>query len=200
MLPLLLVALAAQNAQAPVPKDEAPVALQVRIFDGTDEVTANAKLNVYPAGDRTTPLEPTTMPAKGAVFNVKPGFYDVQVIRQEDGRVLSVRWTERLLVIHYPDEAGVHLQVINFKPGFGALQIMPPPGAAPGWSASAYPAGEREQTAGRPFTGSGYTLFVLPAGRYDVELRDGDRVSWLTEVDVPLDRTRLKHAPPIGRR
>jgi hypothetical protein len=200
MLPLVLAALVAQNAQAPAPKTEAPVALQIRVFDGTDEVTADAKLNVYPAGDRTTPVAHTTVPGKGGVFNVKPGFYDIQVIRQEDGRVLSVRWTERLLVIHYPDEAGVHLQVINFKPGFGALQIMPPPGAAPDWSASAYPAGERGQPAGRPFTGTGYTLFVLPAGRYDVEVQDGERASWLTDIDVPLDRTRLKHAPAIGRR
>ena len=36
-------------------------------------------------------------------------------------------------------------------------------------------------------------LIVMPAGKYDVRVSLGDRsTSWLREIDIPGDRTRLK--------
>jgi hypothetical protein len=39
--------------------------------------------------------------------------------------------------------------------------------------------------------GQDYVLFVVPTGRYDVQVRTGTRPAWHNDLDVPLDRTRL---------
>jgi hypothetical protein len=120
--------------------------------------------------------------------------YDVQAIRQRDGQVLNIRWAEQLLVVRYPDEDGSHLQVLNFKFGFGALQLRAPrDGSLPSdWTAAAFAPGDRAREAGRPIRHERYSLFILPAGRYDFLIRYGDRSQMVAGLEVPLDRTRLK--------
>ncbi len=79
------------------------------------------------------------------------GFYDAQAIREKRGEVAGLRWAEQLLVQRYPDEYGRHLEVINFKPGYGALQIRPAPdaaAAAKGWTAAAYASGSVDAAGG----------------------------------------------------
>ncbi|MBI2833772.1 MAG: hypothetical protein HYX76_05030, partial [Acidobacteria bacterium] len=113
-----------------------------------------------------------------------------------------IRWSERLLVLDYPDEGGQHLEVTNFKSGFGALQLRPQPGVDVGQlSVAVFAGGDRVVEAGKPRTGDGYLLFVLPAGKYDVLVAQGGQSVWVADIDVPLDRTRLKQiAAPASRR
>src|SRR5438094_639297 len=79
----------------------------------------------------------------GVRVTVPPGFYDAQAIRERDGRVLNIRWAERLVVMAYPDEAGHHLEVINFQNGFGALEVRARDGSVP--DATLFAAGSRQQ-------------------------------------------------------
>ena len=118
----------------------------------------------------------------------------LQLIQERTGRVLNIRWAERLVVMQYPDEAGHHLEVVNFKPGLGALEIRSKqPGTTP--DVALYPPGVRDKEAATRIEGPGYALFVVPSGKYDILLRAGGRSTWTTDVDVPLDRTRLWLAP-----
>jgi hypothetical protein len=98
-------------------------------------------------------------------------------------------------VIRYPDEPGEHLQVVNLKPGFGALQLRPPANAEtwpPSVHPAVYPAGSHGTEAAKPLMSASYVLFVLPAGRYDVMVRRDSDTSWMNDIEVPLDRTRLR--------
>jgi hypothetical protein len=171
----------------------------VRVFDGTEEASAEARVQIYSAGSRESPLAARHQPGKGLVASVAPGMYDVQVIRQREGKVLNLRWAERLLVIRYPDEPGEHLQVINLRPGFGALQLRPPRSAGTAWPSdirvSVFPSGERTTEAAKPVAASDYLLFVLPAGKYDLMMRRDADTLWMTDVEVPLDRTRMRQLP-----
>jgi hypothetical protein len=57
-----------------------------------------------------------------------------------------------------------------------------------------FSAGERTRAAGAPVlnrNNEDYVLFVLPAARYDVQIKGGTRPTWHTDLEVPLDRTRL---------
>ena len=131
---LLAAALAAaQPAPAPrrrrrrvvIPPGGPNVRLQVRVFDGVDDVTRETRVRLYPAGRRGTPIRLTLGPDRAYEADVPVGLYDVQAVRMRAGSVAGVRWVERMLVQKYPDEYGRHLQVINLRDGFGALQIRP---------------------------------------------------------------------------
>jgi hypothetical protein len=39
--------------------------------------------------------------------------------------------------------------------------------------------------------GEGYTVFVVQAGNYDLQVGSGAQTTWHTDIEVPLDRTRL---------
>ncbi len=188
-VPLLLAVLAA----APSISAQTLV-LEIRVFDGFDEVTAETRITVHRAGERTSPVAQLGQRAGRRDMEVAAGIYDVQAVRERDGRVVSIRWAERLVVMPYPDEAGRHLEVINFKNGFGALQLRRKASDTPG-EALAYAEGTREKAAGSPIAGQAYVLFVVPAGRYDVQTRTNDRPVWHTGIEVPLDRTRLWIVP-----
>jgi hypothetical protein len=86
---------------------------------------------VFRAGEREAPLARLELRDGRKTLDVPEGFYDVQAVRERDGRVVTIRWAERLVVMRYPDERGHHLQVINLRPGFGALQIRAREGEAP---------------------------------------------------------------------
>lgn len=160
------------------------IALRIRVFNGTDEVTSQARLVVFKAGDRQSPI-----PAANGAYNVPPGFYDAQVIREQDGKVAGIRWAQGLVVEPYPDEAGQHLEVINLQSGYGALEVRGNTGAMPDAAVFAKDAHDKE--IGRRIGGDGYALFVVPAGVYDVRLENGGKISWHPGIEVPADRTRF---------
>jgi hypothetical protein len=180
------LALTLLSAQALQP----PILLEVRVFHGPEEVTAETRVTVHRAGERAQPLALLELRGGAKSVTLAPGIYDVQTIRERDGRVVSIRWAERLVVMPYPDEAGRHLEVINFTNGFGALQVR---AGDTGLlrEMSIYPAGQHAKPAGSLVTGGGYVLFVVPAGKYDLATRAGGQVAWHENIEVPLDRTRL---------
>jgi hypothetical protein len=170
----------------------ATLALEIRTFVGAEEVTGETRISIHRAGERSEPIARAHAQDGRHVFHVAPGIYDAQVVRERDGRVVNIRWAERLVVMPYPDEDGRHLEVVNFTNGYGALQVRSPRGD-PMPEIGIYAAGERSRPATtRVAGGSGeYALFVLPVGRYDIQVRSATRPTWHTDIEVPLDRTRL---------
>jgi hypothetical protein len=185
--PLLAAVL---SAQVPAPGGTT-VRTEFRVFDGKAEVTAVTRLRVVPAGRRDAAARAVQLPATP----LAPALYDVEARRLDPAGVISIKWAERLAVMYYPDEGGQHLEVINFQPGFGALQLRGTSGRLPPAAVTLFRAGERTAPAANPIPGSDYVLFVVPAGRYDVRITTGDQIRWLTGLDVPADRTRFV---PIG--
>jgi hypothetical protein len=169
------------------------IILELRVFDGAEEVTAHTRVTVHHAGARGEPLAQATSPDGRVQLQVPSGIYDVQAVHEQDGRVVNIRWANRLVVMAYPDEAGQHLEVINFKTGYGALQIRTKDGTAP--DVAIYETGKREKPTTPPVTSAAYTLFIVPAATYDLQVRKGAETTWHAKVDVPLDRTRLWIVP-----
>ena len=170
----------------------AMVRLQIRVFDGAGEVTADCRVALYKAGAHEAVVA-TSEPRTPFDVAVAPALYDAQVIRTRDSRVVNIRWAERLVVMPYPDEAGTHLEAINFQSDFGALEVKGPTAAAP--VVALYAAGARDREAAAPVAGEGYVLFVAPANRYDLRVESGGQVSWHAGIDVPRDRTRFWIVP-----
>jgi hypothetical protein len=170
----------------------APLTLRIRVFNGGEDVTNETQIKVFKAGEHQTPVAE----ARGRATvetSVEPGIYDAQVIREREGRALNIRWAERLIVMPYPDEGGRHLEVINFQTGYGALEIRSKDAGAP--DVAIFAAGSRQQEAAKRFNGPNYTLFVVPAGRYDLRLTREGQTTWHPDIEVPVDRTRLWVAP-----
>ena len=181
-----------------VPPGGPNVRLQVRVFDGIAEVTRDTRVRLYPAGRRGTPIKLTLGPDRAYEADVPVGLYDVQAVRMRGGSVAVVRWVERMLVQQYPDEYGRHLQVINLREGFGALQIRPDGSEAGpvGWSAVATPPGVPTTEVGKARALGPDLLLVVPAGTYDVKVvLPSAQPAWLTSIDIPDARTRLKTWP-----
>ena len=113
--------------------------------------------------------------------------YDAQIIREREGRVLNIRWAERLIVMPYPDEAGRHLEVINFQNGFGALEVR---GHDPGDPEVAiFSAGSHDQEAAKRVGGTGYALFVVRRGT----LRSARAAGRTNDVAPRYRRARRSH-------
>ena len=77
--------------------------------------------------------------------------------------------------------------------GYGALQVRPAPGT-PVPELALFARGARAQHVGVPVphaADASYALFVVPAQRYDLRVRAGDRTAWHADLEVPLERTRL---------
>jgi hypothetical protein len=186
---MLLLAFAALIGQAP----PATLTLEIRVFLGAQEVTAETRVTVHRAGDRSAALAPVSAADGLHLFAVPAGIYDAQLVRERDGRVMNIRWAERLIVMPYPDEGGRHLEVVNFTNGYGALQVRASgTGALP--DVALFAAGERTRPAVPPAArpdDATYALFVVPAARYDLQIKSTPRSTWQTDLDVPLDRTRL---------
>ena len=166
--------------------------LELRIFDGADEVTSQTRVKLHRAGERADVVAQTTPGQPRVELTIGEGIYDAQAIREKGDEVVSIRWANRLVVMRYPDEGGHHLEVVNFKSGFGALQIRSRDASRP--DVALYPAGSRSKEVASPIAGGTYTLFVVPAGKYDVFVK-GTRSAWHAGIDVPLDRTRLWLVP-----
>jgi hypothetical protein len=167
--------------------------VEIRVFLGSEEVSGETRVVLHRAADRTAAVPPAPGQGGRHVFSVAAGIYDAQAVRERDGRVLNIRWAERLIIMPYPDEDGHHLEVVNFTNGFGALQVKTPrPGEMP--ELAVFSVGERTRPTAAPVPnrhGQEYALFVLPAGRYDVQVKTAARPTWHTDLEVPLDRTRL---------
>ena len=168
--------------------------LEVRIFLGAEEVTAETRVTLHRAGQRAEPVAQTTGRQGRIELAVAPGIYDLQALRERDGRVLNIRWAERLVVMEYPDESGRHLEVINFTNGYGALQLRQR-GRAAAPDAALYAATDHKTPAGAGVQGTDYLLFVVPAGTYDIQTRATGGPAWHRGIEVPLDRTRLWFVP-----
>ena len=168
--------------------------LEIRVFRGGDEVTAQTRLTVHRAGERGQPVSQSAVGATPKM-NVPAGIYDAQAVLEHDSRVVSIRWAERLVVMPYPDEDGHHLEVINFTPGYGALQVRQAGGTTPVDAIALYPATERAQPAATAHSQTPFTLFVVRAGHYDIQVTRGSRAWWHQNIEVPLDRTRLWIVP-----
>lgn len=191
------------QAPAPAPSSAAEtsaqtVRLELRVFDGSAEVTSESRVRLFKKGERAQDIALTQAPSPGAAATatVPVGFYDAQAIRERRNQLQDLRWAESLLIQRYPDEYGRHLEMINFKVGYGGLQIRPAPNdvaAARGWSAIAYPAGDSSKEAGKAVVAGDDLLLALPGGRYDVKLTMADKsTQWIRDIEVPSDRTRLK--------
>jgi hypothetical protein len=174
----------------------APVRAEFRVFAGFEEITASTRLRITPTGKRDKPV---TLPeAKALATDLSPGIYDVQALHVRHGAIVGIRWAERLVVMHYPDEAGRHLEVINFQPGFGALQLRAADGDIENYDITVFPTASRGEPAAAPRHGNDYRLFILRAGRYDIRVRhagvaeDAGDAQWFLDVEVPADRTRIK--------
>jgi hypothetical protein len=188
---VLMVALALCLTAAAQP---APLALEARVFDGLDDVTAETRITVHRGGERGEPLAETTAREGRLEVSVPPGIYDLQALRIRDGRVLTIRWAERLVVMPYPDEEGRHLEVINFANGYGALQVRARGVTGPP-DAGIYAPADHANPAGARVEGPDYVLFVVLAGKYDMQTRTRGRAIWHPNIDVPVDRTRLWFVP-----
>src|SRR5687767_269616 len=172
---VLLLAIALSAGQA-----TPPLTLELRVFLAADEVTRETRVTVHRAGERNVAAGQTQRQDGRHVFVVPAGIYDAQLVRETDGRVVNIRWAERLIVMPYPDEGGKHLEVVNFANGHGALQVKAAPGdPAPG--VLLFAGGDRTRPAAHPAPQRGddeYVLFVVPAGRYDVQVKSGGRAAW----------------------
>lgn len=192
LLPLILaVPLHLQQPDA----SQSPVTTEFRVFDGWHEITGHARLRIMPSGKRENAI--AIEPRRALVASLAPGIYDAQALHTRQGSVVGIKWAERLVVMHYPDEGGRHLEVINVKPGFGALQLRAAKGPISSYEVAVFASGERETRAGRQINAQDYLLFVLRAGRYDIRVRrsgtaNPEDVHWFLDVEVPADRTRFK--------
>ncbi len=168
-----------------------PLTLEIRVFLGAQEVTSESRVTVHRAGERGAAITQTPGHEGRHVFTVPAGIYDAQIVREREGRVVNIRWAERLVVMPYPDEGGRHLEVVNFTNGYGALQVRSARDEGVP-DLALFTAGDRtREVAPVLVSKDGYVLFVVPAGRYDLQIKSGSRPTWHPELEVPLDRTRL---------
>lgn len=191
-MPSVILAVVAFALSAGV--ERPALTLEVRVFDGTQEVTTETRITVHRGGERVDPVVRTTARNGRIEMTIPAGIYDVQALRERNGRVLNIRWAQRLVVMDYPDEAGRHLEVINFTNGYGALQVRQR-GTAGVPDAAIYAPADHHNPAGVRAEGSDYLLFVVPGGTYDVLTHTAGRATWHQGIEVPLDRTRLWFVP-----
>jgi hypothetical protein len=184
------------RVDVPAVQASSPLRLDIRVFDGTTDVTDDTVVSIYDAGTRVTPRRLPQAANGERQMALPPGQYDLQLIHQDDGRVRAVRWTTLRLLVDYPGEHGRHLEVINLRPGFGALQVrragMPAEDGRVPWSATLHEAGRREPVL-NAVPGDGYLLFVAPPGRYDVEVRTpAGTTHRIRDAEIREDLTYLK--------
>lgn len=170
------------------------ITLEIRAFDGGTDVSEATRVIVHRAGQREQPVAQITTGATRTA-KVAPGIYDAQAIHEQAGRVVHIRWAERLVVMPYPDEGGHHLEVINFQNGYGALEIRGADARRPEIDVALFAVNEHGQPAAAPIRSANYALFVVRAGAYDIFLKRAQRGGWHPGIDVPLDRTRLWIVP-----
>src|SRR3712207_534649 len=65
--------------------DASTVRLELRIFDGPDDVTGETRVRLFPRGQRTNDLPTTSAAGQAITATVPVGFYDAQAIREKRG-------------------------------------------------------------------------------------------------------------------
>jgi hypothetical protein len=189
----LFVALALLAAPRYQAASDEQLKLELRLFNGSEEVTVHSRITVHRAGERGDPLAQVHSGTPRVEVTVPAGFYDVQAIHEREGRVLHIKWAQRLVVMPYPDEAGRHLEVVNFQNGFGAIEVRARDKGP--LDVAIYRSGDHVKEAGARVAGDDYVLFVVAAGDYDLQVRGVQGTTWHNRVEVPLDRTRLWIVP-----
>ena len=174
-------------------QSSAHVELLVRVFDGLEEITAHCRIAVYTADTREAPLVPDLLASSGHHAEVEPGLYDLQITWRGPGDTVEIEWADHLSVLRYPDEGGLHIEIVNLQPGFGALLVRPPVAWLDrDWRVSAFLQSGVGRAGFEPVDGTDHRLFILPAGRYDLVAGLGATELAVTDVEVPAQRTRLK--------
>jgi len=191
-------ALLAWTLIAGQPSADAALTLEIRVFNGAEDVTTQTRVAIHRAGDRGRAVVLLEAGHRLLTATVPPGIYDVQAIRLKEGRVTAIRWAERLVVMAYPDESGRHLEVVNFQAGYGALEVRRRDRTLP--EVEVYAPGDHTRMLVPAPAGSDSLLFVLPAGPYDVLTREGGAPVWHAGFEIPADRTRFWVVPDAVRR
>ena len=161
-----------------------------RVFNGTDEVTAEITRDRPRAGDRGEPLLHASSAEGRVEVRLAAGIYDVQAIHEREGRVLNIRWANRLVIMPYPDEPGPPPRSHQLPQRFWRA----PDSRARRWAARTSRSTSRQT---RQAGGGAVHDVDLPALRragrlYDLLARGPAGAStWHPAIDVPLDRTRL---------
>ena len=159
---LALLSVASTRAQPPA------VTLQVRVFDGVDEVTADTKITAYVTGDRTSALV-ATFASESHSLELQPdqlaGHLEVLNLQAVFGTLL-VRPPKGWLDNGRPWHVGAFLTEGEGRSGF------------------------------EPIESEDQRLFILPAGHYDMRARQGAWELTREAVEVPAGRTRLIHLIP----
>jgi hypothetical protein len=190
---MVVVALGASTDGVPPTPSGTPVRVEFRVFDGTTEITNQARVRVRPSGTTETGI---VVDGGDLAVSLPPGIYDAEAVRQRSGDTVDIRWAEHLVVMAYPDEDGRHLEVINFATDFGALQLRWPGGQAPdpaGGGVAIFKGGDAHPMPSRVLRGTGYILLVVPAGTYDVRvLRAAQDPVTYRGIEVPAGSTRMK--------
>jgi len=189
-------ALLAWTLIAGQPSAHGALSLELRVFNGAEEVTSQTRVAIHRAGERGRPVVLLEAGHRALTTDVSPGIYDVQAIRIKDGRVTAIRWAERLVVMAYPDERGRHLEVVNFQAGFGALEVRHRDGGLP--DVEVYAPGDHTRSVAAALPGPGSLLFVLPAGPYDILTHQDGAAVWHAGFEIPGDRTRFWVVPDAG--
>jgi len=170
------------------------LALDVRVFRGATDVTAGTNVTVFKAGNRTSGKPIPEVAGGQRRIPLPAGQYDLQLVQQQDGKVIGIAWTSLRLLVDYPGEYQRHLEVLNFEKGWGALQIRQagqPESSQVDWSARLLRADGSE--AARGVTGEGYQVLVAPTGTYMVEVTrpDGTRTR-MANVEVRENLTYVR--------
>ncbi len=170
------------------------LALDIRVFRGATEVTAETMVTVYRSGHATTGKAVPQAPGGERRIPLPAGQYDLRLVQQHDGKVIGIATTSLRLLVDYPGEFQQHLEVVNFEKGWGALQIRQS-GAKEttkvAWSSRLLRADGSE--AARGVAGDGYQVLVAPAGTYTVEITRADGTKTrLANVEVRDNLTYLR--------
>jgi hypothetical protein len=170
----------------------APLALDVRVFRGSIDVTRETNVTVFPSGARTNG-QPAPLVATGArQLSFPPGRYDLQLIQHQDGKVSGIAWTTLRLLAAYPGEDGPHLEVLNFDTSWGALQIREAatqPSGSGRWSARLLRKDGSEVARG--VAGDDYQVLVAPAGTYDLAIARPSSPTLVRNVEVMANLTQV---------
>ncbi len=148
---------------------DAATTLRVRVFGNPGELASNARVTVYPAGERQVLDQ---LSAADAQFVLPNGKYDVLVQAEK-----AEEWLKEVEVI----SGTVASQDVLFA--FGALEItVTQDGATPQVDIVIYPAGQRQTMA--DWRTENPTRAVLPAGTYDIEVALPDYTGSKIVTDV----------------
>lgn len=159
--------------------------LEVRVFDGPIDVGPEVRVLIKPSDSSADarPIERT--PDGRNRVRVPVGRYDVQAVQERGREVINVKWATGLLAQRYPDTGDDHLEVVNFRTGYGAIRVAPSaPSTEASWTAMV--TGVATKAEVKP--AFGFALIALPEGRYDVVVRSSSGEKPVKGIEVTTGR------------